>query len=294
MKQLTVLSGKGGTGKTSLVAGIAHLASSAVDAVLVDADVDAANLELVCRSEKREEHVFMGGRVATIDMESCTACGICEQVCRFDAVLPGNEYFSIIPLECEGCDACVHQCPEKAITGEDQQAGLWFRSDTLFGPLFHAHLFAGAENSGKLVGTVKQEGRRWAEEHNMPFVLIDGPPGIGCPVIAACSGADLALMVAEPTVSAIHDLERAISTVKHFGVTAAVVVNKSDLNPSRTASIREYCSAEGIRFIGELPFDSVVTVAMAKGLPVTSFSEHAEVSLAMNRIWEGLRELLGL
>jgi len=294
MKQLTILSGKGGTGKTSLIAGIAHLASGALEPVLVDADVDAANLELVCRSERREEHIFVGGRVATIDPGSCSACGICEQVCRFDAVLPGAEHFSIVPLECEGCDACVHQCPEKAITSEDQQAGLWFRSDTLFGPLFHAHLFAGGENSGKLVGAVKQEGRSWAESHSVPLVLIDGPPGIGCPVIAACSGVDLALMVAEPTVSAIHDLERVIRTVKHFGVSAAVVVNKSDLNPSRTASIKDYCSAEGIRFLGVLPFDTVVTMAMAKGLPVTLFDGQAEVSLAMVRIWNVLRESLGL
>jgi len=294
MKQLAILSGKGGTGKTSLIAGLAHLASSAMDLVLVDADVDAANLELICGSQRREEHVFMGGRVAVIDRGLCTACGICEQVCRFDAVLPGGEYFSIVPLECEGCDACVHQCPEKAITGKDKQAGFWFRSDTLFGPLFHAHLFAGGENSGKLVGAVKQEGRRWAEERNAPLVLIDGPPGIGCPVIAACSGVDLALLAAEPTVSAIHDLERVISTVKHFGISAAVVVNKSDLNPSRTASIKDYCSAEGIGFLGELPFDIIVTVAMAKGVPVTLFSEQTEIALAINKIWERLRESLEL
>lgn len=292
MKQLVILSGKGGTGKTSLSAAFADLANRAMNIVLVDADVDAANLELVCKPEKIEEYEFMGGRIAVIDQQSCTICGICEEICRFDAVHRSKSGYSIVPLECEGCDACVHQCPEKAIHSEEQHAGFWYRSDSLFGVLFHAHLFAGAENSGKLVGTVRQSGRKWAEERNIPLVLIDGPPGIGCPVIAACSGTDLALFVSEPSVSAIHDLGRAVETANHFGIPAAVVVNKSDLNPARTQEIISYCQDQGIHFVGKLPFDPVVTKAMTNGLPVTSFDKNTEATISSEKIWSKIRELL--
>lgn len=292
MKQLVILSGKVGTGKTSLTAALADLANQSMNVVLVDADVDAANLELVCKPEKMEEHVFMGGRIAIIDQQSCISCGVCEEVCRFDAVYRSDSGYSIVPLQCEGCDACVHQCPEQAIRSEEQHAGFWYRSDSLFGVLFHAHLFAGAENSGKLVGTVRQSGRKWAEEQNIPLILIDGPPGIGCPVIAACSGTDMALFVSEPSVSAIHDLERAVDTANHFGIPAAVVVNKSDLNPTRTAEIISYCRDSGIHFIGKLPFDPEVTKAMTQGLPVTSFDIKTEAAIASGEIWSKIRKLL--
>jgi MinD superfamily P-loop ATPase len=197
MKQLVILSGKGGTGKTSVAAALAHLASEEMPIVLADADVDAANLGLVLEPTKLEEHVFMGGQVAVIDPDLCQLCGRCYEVCRFDAVMydasiPGGETYRVDPLACEGCAACVTQCPEGAIHSEEQQAGFWFRSDTRFGPLFHAHLFAGQENSGKLVTMVKQQGRLLAQDEGRDLLIVDGPPGIGCPVISANAGADRA------------------------------------------------------------------------------------------------------
>jgi MinD superfamily P-loop ATPase len=267
VKQLVILSGKGGTGKTSVAAALAHLAWLEMPIVMADADVDAANLELLLDPLKIEDHVFMGGQVAIIDPELCSPCGICHDVCRFDAVIhdtsaSGQEVYRIDPLACEGCASCVHQCPAEAIHTEEQQAGLWFRSDTRFGPLFHAHLFAAQENSGKLVTVVKQQGRLLALDEGRELLIVDGPPGIGCPVISASAGADLALLVTEPTVSGIHDLERILGTVNHFRVPALVVINKVDVNPAQTANIAAYCRERGLPLAGNLPYDDVITNAM--------------------------------
>ena len=298
MKQLVILSGKGGTGKTTVAAALAHLASQEFPIVLADADVDAANLELVLDPVKREEHDFMGGQVAVIDPEGCTACGTCEAVCRFDAVLPPTETsftyaYRVDPLACEGCAACYYQCPEKAIRMEEQQAGRWFRSDTRFGPLFHAHLFAGQENSGKLVTLVKQQARLLAMDAGASLVVVDGPPGIGCPVISASAGADLALLVVEPTVSGVHDLERILGTTEHFGVPALVAINKADLNPARADEIAAFCADRGVEVAGRIPYDTVVTEAMVQGRPVT---EHADgpVTEALRTIWAHVKGHLGL
>ncbi len=298
MKQLVILSGKGGTGKTTVAAALAHLASQEFPIVLADADVDAANLELVLDPVKREEHDYMGGQVAVIDPEGCTACGVCEAVCRFDAVLPPtttpfNYAYRVDPLACEGCAACYYQCPEKAIRMEEQQAGRWFRSDTRFGPLFHAHLFAGQENSGKLVTLVKQQARLLATDTGAPLVLIDGPPGIGCPVISASAGADLALLVVEPTVSGVHDLERILSTTDHFGVPALVAINKADLNPARADEIAAFCADRGIEVVGRVPYDTVVTEAMVRGRPVTEYTD-GPVSDGLRAIWSRVKDRLGL
>jgi MinD superfamily P-loop ATPase len=292
MKQLVILSGKGGTGKTSVAAALAHLASEELPVVLADADVDAANLELVLDPTKREEHVFMGGQVAIIDPELCQLCGICYDVCRFEAVLPGEDTYRVDPLACEGCASCVYQCPEDAIHAEEQQAGLWFRSDTRFGPLFHAHLFAGQENSGKLVTMVKQQGRLLAMDEGRDLLLVDGPPGIGCPVISANAGADLALLVTEPTVSGIHDLERILGTVNHFRVPGLVLINKADLNFTQTARIEAYCRARGIELVGKLPYDEVVTRAMVQGQAVTQYQPDGEMARALRRVWARLRQHL--
>jgi len=230
MKQLVILSGKGGTGKTSVAAALAHLAASELSITLADADVDAANLELVLDPEKLEEQDFMGGQLAIIEPDECTACGICADVCRFDAVIPGEDAYQIDASACEGCASCFYQCPTEAIRMEEQRAGLWFRSETRFGPLFHAHLFAGQENSGKLVTMVKQQGRLLTMDDDRDLLIVDGPPGIGCPVIASIAGADMALLVVEPTVAGVHDLERVLGTTRHFGVPALVCLNKADVN----------------------------------------------------------------
>jgi MinD superfamily P-loop ATPase len=291
MKQLVILSGKGGTGKTTVAAALGHLASQELSLVLADADVDAANLELVLSPEVREEHAFMGGQRAIIDPQACTACGLCAQVCRFDAVLPGEEAYRVDALACEGCAACFYQCPAGAIRMEEQQAGLWFRSDTRFGPLFHAHLFAGQENSGKLVTLVKQQARLLALDEGRDLLLVDGPPGIGCPVIASLAGADLALLVAEPTVAGVHDLFRVLGTARHFGVPVLVCLNKADLNPVRAQEVEAFCLAEGLPLVGEIPFDIMVTEAMVQGQPVTAYAE-GPVAWELRRMWERVKEHL--
>jgi MinD superfamily P-loop ATPase len=289
---LVILSGKGGTGKTSVAAALAHLASKEVPLVLADADVDAANLELVLAPTRLEEQIFMGGQVAIIDPDKCGLCGRCYEVCRFEAIIPGDDAYRVDPLACEGCASCVYQCPEEAIHSEEQQAGLWFHSDTRFGPLFHAHLFAAQENSGKLVTLVKQQGRLLAIDEGCELLIVDGPPGIGCPVISASAGADVALLVVEPTVSGIHDLERALGTVRHFGVPALVCINKADLNPGHTMAIETYCAGQQIEVVGKLPFDTVVTEAMIQGRPVTEFQPEGAVAAALRQSWRRIRAQL--
>jgi MinD superfamily P-loop ATPase len=256
--------------------------------------VDAANLDLVLEPSRLEEHVFMGGQVAVIDAEKCELCGLCYEVCRFDAIIRGDgeKAYQVDPLACEGCACCETQCPEKAIHSEEQQAGLWFRSNTRYGPLFHAHLFAAQENSGKLVTLVKQHGRLLALDEGRDLLIVDGPPGIGCPVISASAGADLALLVVEPTVSGIHDLERALGTVKHFGVPALVCINKADLNLAHTAAIEGYCATEGIEVVGRLPYDTVVTEAMLHGQPVTAYRPAGTMAEALRDTWARVRARL--
>lgn len=292
MKQVVILSGKGGTGKTSVAAAFAHLAAREMSVVLADADVDAANLELVLDPTRLEEHVFMGGQVAVVDPARCTLCGRCFDVCRFEAVIPGEEAYRIDPLACEGCASCVFQCREEAIRVEERQAGLWFRSDTRFGPLFHAHLFAGQENSGKLVTMVKQQARLLALGEGRALLIVDGPPGIGCPVIAASVGADLALLVAEPGVSGVHDLERILGTVNHFRVPALVLINKADVNPEHTVRIEAYCRAQGIELVGRLPYDTIVTQAMVHGQPVTAYQPEGPMAVALREVWARVRTRL--
>lgn len=291
MRQLVILSGKGGTGKTTVAAALAHLASRELAIVLADADVDAANLELVLDPDKLETHDFMSGQLALVDPETCSACGVCAEVCRFDAVIPGDEAYRIDSLSCEGCAACFYQCPEEAIRMEEQHAGRWFRSNSRFGPLFHAHLFAGQENSGKLVTLVKQQGRLLALDTGAALLLVDGPPGIGCPVISASAGADVALHVVEPTVSGVHDLARIMATTDHFGVPSLVVINKADLNPARADEIAAFCAEREAALVGRIPYDDAVTEAMVQGRPVTAYTD-GPVTEALRDVWEQVKQQL--
>lgn len=293
MKQLVILSGKGGTGKTTVAAALAHLASQEAPIVMADADVDAANLELVLDPRQVEAHDFTGGSVALIDPQACTACGRCAEVCRFEAVSDAGSIYCVEPSACEGCAACVYQCPAEAIRMVPQHAGRWFRSSTRFGPLFHANLFAGQENSGKLVTLVKQQARLLALDVGTALLLVDGPPGIGCPVISASAGADLALHVVEPTVSGVHDLERIMATTDHFGVPSLVLVNKADLNPGRSDAIAAFCAERGVALVGRVPYDTVVTAAMVRGQPVTAYTD-GPVATALRGAWERVRVLAGL
>jgi len=278
MKQLVILSGKGGTGKTTVTAALTHLAAQDHQIVLADADVDAANLGLVLSPVTQETHDFTGGRVAVVDAAHCIACGRCAEVCRFDAVVPGDTY-SVDPIACEGCAACFYECPANAISMQPQRAGQWFVATTRYGPLYHAHLFAGQENSGKLVTLVKQMARLRTFDDEADLLLVDGPPGIGCAVIAALSGADLALIVTEPTVSGVHDLERALGLATHFQIPAAVLLNKADLSAVQAETITTYCAANNIPLVGRLPYDSAVTDAMVRGEPITASDSPAAEAL---------------
>jgi MinD superfamily P-loop ATPase len=294
MKQLVILSGKGGTGKTSVAAAFAHLANNGAFAqktVLADADVDAANLELVLRPQFIETHDFMGGSVAIIDSQLCQDCGICEQVCRFDAVISSSggenrSTYAIDPIACDGCAACVYQCPEEAIRMEQQIAGCWHRSESCYGMLFHADLHPAQENSGKLVTLVKQNARLYALDNDMSIIIVDGPPGIGCPVIAAAAGADQAIIIAEPTVAGVHDLKRILQTTEHFRIPTLVAINKSDIYPQGAIEIEAICAQLGIELIGRIPFDPTVTEAMLNGEPVTAYCPESPASQAITKTWQ--------
>jgi MinD superfamily P-loop ATPase len=277
MKEIVVLSGKGGTGKTSIVGSLAALASSKV---LADCDVDAADLHLLLEPHAKESNEFWSGQVALIDREKCTECGLCQELCRFDAI----HDFEVDPISCEGCGFCSHICPVEAITMQDNMAGHWFISETKYGPLIHAKLGIAQENSGKLVTVVRRNARLVAEQQSLEYILSDGPPGIGCPVISSLSGANLALLVTEPTLSGIHDLERVIGVCRHFGVCPLVCINKYDINEKNSRDIEDYCVKEGIEVISKIPFDNVVTQAMVKGVPVVEYCE-GRVADEIATIW---------
>lgn len=294
LKQLVVLSGKGGTGKTSITAALAHLAMEGepvIPAVMVDADVDAANLGLVLEPDFAEQHEFWGGSLAEIDPQRCQACGACADVCRYDAVIPGITY-AIDPTACDGCASCVYACPENAIRMVQQLEGKWFHSTTRFGTLFHAELYPGRENSGKLVTLVKQHAKLLAGDLQIPLVIIDGPPGIGCPVISASAGADLALVVTEPGLSGLHDLQRALGMLQHFRVQALVVINKADLYPQGSKDIFDYAAQHGVEIIGEVPFDPTIVAAMVQGQPVTAYQPQSAAAQAICAIWQKLADRL--
>jgi len=290
MKELVILSGKGGTGKTTVAAALAHLAAQEVHLVLADADVDAANLELVVGAEVQEEHEFYGGKEAIIIPEECTACGRCAEVCRFAAIIEGQPY-SVDDVLCEGCAVCFYQCPAEAIHMEDALDGYWFLSRSRYGPLVHGALRAGRENSGKLVALVKEQTRRLAEENGAELVLVDGPPGIGCPVIASLSGASLAMAVTEPTTAGYHDLERIIGVARHFGVPALVCLNKADLSPAQGREIQRFCAEQGIEIVGTIPFDPRVNEAIVQGRPIT-VDGSGPAARAIGRTWKRLKRLL--
>ncbi len=266
MKELVIISGKGGTGKTSVTASFAVLADRPV---VADCDVDAADLHLVLSPRIIERHEFRGGHEAVIRREDCIGCGACLADCRFDAVRKnekdaGNATFVIDPVACEGCGVCVRFCPENAIDFPERRCGEWMISETRCGPMVHARLGVAAENSGKLVSTVRREARRIAEEDHRSLVIVDGPPGIGCPVIASVTGATLVLAVTEPTVSGEHDLERVLSLTRHFNISTAICVNKWDLNPEMTERIEDKARRAGARVVGRIRYDRAVTLAQMR------------------------------
>jgi MinD superfamily P-loop ATPase len=280
MKELVVISGKGGTGKTSITGALAALAPNIV---LCDTDVDAADLHLLMNPDILKTSDFSGGGIAVINSEKCTQCGTCIDVCRFDAV---SENFVVDDIACEGCGVCVDLCPEKAIDFPVRNCGQWFVSDTRFGPMVHARLGIAEENSGKLVTLVRKEARRLALEQGRDWIITDGPPGIGCPVIASIGGADAVLVVAEPTVSGIHDMNRAAELAAYFKVPVMVCVNKYDLNPDQASAIEQTAKNGKTAFVGRIAFDPVFTDAMIQGKTVMEYNGASSAGEAVRRLWE--------
>jgi MinD superfamily P-loop ATPase len=283
MKQLVVISGKGGTGKTVVTASFAALARSAV---LADVDVDASNLHLLLHPEIRERHEFIAGRKARVDPAACTACGQCLILCRFGALsADGDGKARVDPLACEGCDFCSHVCEAGAIVMEPCVSGEWFVSSTRFGPLVHARLGIAQENSGKLVTQVSRKAREIAEREGREWLIMDGSPGIGCPVIASLSGTDLALVVTEPTPSGVHDMERIADLAGHFKIPTICAINKFDLNTATSARVEAWCRERGIPVVGKVPFDAEVVRAVVRGVPLVEDSR-GPAAEAVRAMWE--------
>jgi MinD superfamily P-loop ATPase len=284
--ELVVISGKGGTGKTSVVASFAALARNAV---IADCDVDAADLHLVLDPQRLETHNFVGGHEAVIRQSDCEAGGTCRDVCRFDAVRPGQgpNRFVIDPFACEGCGVCVEFCPSRAIDFPERTCGEWFVSTTPHGPMVHARLGIAAENSGKLVSTVRGEAKRVAATHGSKLILVDGPPGIGCPVIAAMTGATGVLVVTEPTVSGKHDMERVLELATHFKIPVAMCVNRWDINPEAADRIEAHGRDHGAVIAGRIRYDPAVTRAQVAGRPVVEIGGAAADDLSS--VWDCLR-----
>ncbi len=286
MKELVVISGKGGTGKTSIVSAFASLA---VNKVLCDADVDAADLHLITDPAVREQHDFFSGHTARIDPDKCTQCGLCRDLCRWQAI---SGEFVVDPIACEGCGVCYYFCPEKAIAFPPTLSGEWFLSDTRFGPMVHARLGIAEENSGKLVTLIRQEGKKLAEANHLDLLLTDGPPGIGCPVIASVGRASAVLIVTEPTVSGYHDMERVVQLSTHFNVPAMVCINKFDLNPDQSQAIEQFAQKNQVTLIGRIPFDPVFTTAMVRGQTIFEYDGDGLAAAAVQKIWDRVsREL---
>jgi len=284
MKELLVISGKGGTGKTTVVGSFAALAR---DAALADADVDAPNLHLLLAPQIREERPYSGAELAAVDEDACTRCGRCEEVCRFAAVR-GHQ---VDARRCEGCGVCALVCPAGAITMRPQTSGRIFVSDTRYGPLTHARLLAGAEATGRLVTEVRRLARQTADRAGAHLLLTDGSPGIGCPVIASLAGVDAALVVTEPSPSGIHDLQRVLQVAAHFRVPAAVCVNKWDINPEVADQAAECARSAGACVLGRVPFDEAVSAAISEGIPLVEAST-GPAARAVEALWDRMaREL---
>ena len=279
MRELVILSGKGGTGKTSITAAFASLAENMV---MCDADVDAADLHLILNPDFNKTSDFKGGNEAVINQDKCTECGKCIEVCRFDAI---SDTFKVDPIECEGCGVCFDLCPEEAIDFPEVICGQWHISNTRFGPMVHARLGIAQENSGKLVALVRQEAKKIAQKKDLDLILTDGPPGVGCPVIASIGQATSILIVAEPTVSGLHDMERVGELSRHFNIPAMVLINKFDLNLDQTKKIEAVALESSIKIVGKIPFDETFTHAMIQAKTIFEYSNDSQASIDIRKIW---------
>ena len=286
LKELIVISGKGGTGKTSLLGAFASLAR---DKVLCDADVDAADLYLILEPDIKERQDFQEGHRAVIDPEKCTECGLCRQLCRFQAISPE---FKVDPIDCEGCGVCVYFCPAEAIEFPIKTCGELFISETRCGPMVHARLGIAEDNSGKLVTLTRKHARDLAKERGFNLILTDGPPGLACPVIASIAGATGVLIVTEPTLSGHHDMDRVVELPNHFEIPAYVCINKYDLNTKMTETIEEYARDRGLPIMGRIPFDPLFTEAMVQKQTIIEYDGSSNAARAVKGIWERLSSSL--
>jgi MinD superfamily P-loop ATPase len=284
MKEIIILSGKGGTGKTSLTAAFAFFSKNAV---LCDADVDAADLHLLMNPDIKKRSDFKGGGIAIINPDKCVECGICVDLCRFDAI---DENFKVDEISCEGCGVCVDFCPEKAIDFPIKTCGEWFISNTRFGHMVHARLGIAEENSGRLVSLVRQEAKKLAKQNNLDLIITDGPPGIGCPVIASIGGASAALIVTEPTISGLHDMERVAELAGHFKIPCMLCINKYDLNPEKASYIEKLAKTKKMRILGKIPFDPVFTESMIYGKTICEHAGESEACKIIKNIWNNILE----
>ncbi len=293
MKELVVISGKGGTGKTSIVASFAALAEKKV---IADCDVDAADLHLILRPRNIKSNEFTGRKEAVVNTDMCEGCGICQDICRFNAISLSNGRISlptavIDPMICEGCGVCREFCPENAIELKEKISGEWYISRSRYGPMVHAKLGIAEDNSGKLVSLVRFHARNIAHEQELKMIIIDGSPGIGCPVIASITGASLVLAVTEPTQSGLHDLKRVIDLTKHFNIPMVVCINKYDINTEMLEKIEEYCRSQNLKVVGKLPYDTIVTKAQIAGASVVEYSGKP-IAFSIKKMWREINYIL--
>jgi MinD superfamily P-loop ATPase len=285
VNEVAVISGKGGTGKTTVCVALGMIAGNVV---MADCDVDAPDVHILLQPSIKSTTDFIASKVAVIDENLCTECGLCEEKCRFNAITN----FKVDSIGCEGCGVCAHVCPEQAIEMVDRQSGNLYDSDTRIGPLIHAKLLPGEGNSGRLVTEVRKLGAKTADDKGISTVLIDGSPGIGCPVIATVTGIKLGVIVTEPTMSGIHDMQRVFELLQRFRVKATVIINKFDLNLENTKAIERYCAANDIEILGKIKFDSIMTESMVAAQTLPEFAPDHEITLLLEKVWTRILELL--
>ncbi|MHB8204502.1 MAG: ATP-binding protein [Desulfomonilaceae bacterium] len=283
MKEVTVISGKGGTGKTSITASFAFLAKNVV---LADCDVDAADLHILAQPQVIHEEDFFGGKKAVIDHDKCSLCGICKENCRYNAI---SASFVVDHTACEGCALCHYLCPESAIRMEETLNGKWFISNTRLGPMVHANLIPGEENSGKLVALVRNQAKLIAEEQNMDIVIVDGAPGVGCPVISSITGVDYVVIVTEPTMSGLHDMKRVAELVKGFNIPSSLIINKWDIHPGMSNEIEKFANSENVALAGKIPYDKTVTESMVRRKTVVEEASSPAAD-AIIQVWKKLNQ----
>lgn len=286
MYEIVVISGKGGTGKTSVTAALAGIIPNVL---LCDLDVDAPDLHILLDPKVQRQEKFASGREAKIQQSLCTQCGNCAKICQFAAVIQKDEGYTINPMRCEGCGVCAALCPAQAIELAERECGEWYISETRFGPMVHAQLYPGQENSGRLVTLLKQEARQLAREQKRDWILCDGSPGVGCPVISSLSGAQLAIAVVEPTPSGRHDFQRVAELCDHFRIPLAIIINKADLNAEEASAIRTLAETKGYSILGNLPFDPIVTQTMVQRRTLTE--QPSPLADTFAKIWQNIERL---